>query len=131
MDEAPEYARIPWETTAERPAAVVEGASPTPSVPVAVPRATRPVSAFDTSADALGEGAPAQFPYKPDHKLGMVVPVGGSSCGNCKFLAMKEDGPHCANSGWVDWPKERGGGGGDGHLPVNDPTTYCCDLWGP
>lgn len=67
--------------------------------------------------------------YGADHQMGMIVPKGGSSCGNCAFAQVEEDGPHCLNTCWSKTPKWRGGGGGETHLPVMDPTTYCCDMW--
>jgi hypothetical protein len=67
--------------------------------------------------------------YDRSHKMGTVVPHGGSSCGNCRFASVQEDGPHCLNARWVNHPKSMGGGGGESRLPVDDPTNYCCDLW--
>ncbi len=67
--------------------------------------------------------------YGSDHKMGVVVPKGGSMCRNCAFGVTKKDGPHCLNTCWSSEPTERGGGGGQTRLPVQDPTTYCCDMW--
>lgn len=67
--------------------------------------------------------------YGGDHQMGTIVPKGGSSCGNCAYAQIEDDGPHCLNVCWSETPKWRGGGGGETHLPVMDPTRYCCDMW--
>ncbi len=43
--------------------------------------------------DSMFGGKP--FTYPKDHKMGMIVPYGGSMCGNCRFLS--EDHKHCQN----------------------------------
>ena len=53
-----------------------------------------------------------------DHKLGMRVPKGGSSCSTCKFLASPTT---CGNEGFIKWNK-----GPDLPFPKNE---YCCDLY--
>jgi hypothetical protein len=73
----------------------------------------------------------ALFVFPATHKLGMRVPHGGSSCAVCTYGRMRADGPHCIATGWIDFPKARGGGGGRSHLPVTDPLNYCCDLFQP
>ena len=57
--------------------------------------------------------------YPAGHKLGMVVPDGGSSCSTCKFLGS--DHASCDNRVWVKW-------NGSATLPVKD-ESYCCDLY--
>jgi hypothetical protein len=79
----------------------------------------------DTRAMAMSEC------YGPKHKMGMVVPHGGSCCANCAFGKSKKDGPHCLNPRWVDTPRAGGGGGGVSKLPVKDPLNYCCDVYQP
>lgn len=79
-------------------------------------------------AKRAASAAPADC-YGPDHKMGMVVPKGGSSCARCTFGHSQKDGPHCSNRCWVETPKRKGGGGGKTHLPVMDPSTYCCDMY--
>jgi hypothetical protein len=74
---------------------------------------------------------PGHHCYGSEHKMGAIVPKGGSMCGNCAFGHAEEDGPHCLNTCWSGTPKAKGGGGNETHLPVMDPTTYCCDLWTP
>lgn len=56
--------------------------------------------------------------YPPDHKLGMVVPEGGSMCGRCSFW----DGEDCENKLFREWNN------GSGEIPTS-PTKYCCDLF--
>ncbi len=67
--------------------------------------------------------------YGADHKLGLRVPRGGSSCASCQWVRHASDGPRCASALWQLWPRDRGGGGGKRRLPVKDATTFCCDLW--
>jgi hypothetical protein len=57
------------------------------------------------------------------HKIGMVVPPGGSNCAKCRFL---RNGHQCALAMWVMAPKKDGGGGGSTHLPVS-ADEWCCD----
>ncbi len=68
-------------------------------------------------------GGKGSFVLPPEHKAGIEVPKGGSSCANCKFGEAKDDGPHCNNIYWIEW------NGGDAKLPVEDPSTYCSDWW--
>lgn len=56
--------------------------------------------------------------YPADHKLGMVVPKGGSNCAKCKFW----DGEDCENKAFRSWNN------GSGDIPVS-PDSYCCDLF--
>jgi len=53
-----------------------------------------------------------------NHKLGMKVPKGGSSCEKCKFL---KDEHNCGNKGFIKW-------NGSSRLPAPD-DEYCCDLY--
>lgn len=76
--------------------------------------------AKDHNSDGYGGEV---FDLPESHKAGMKVPKGGSSCANCKFSEMKEDGPHCHSEYWVRW------NGGETRLPVDDPETYCSDFW--
>ena len=55
--------------------------------------------------------------YPADHKLGMVVPKGGSNCAKCKFW----DGEDCENKLFRQW-------NGSGEIP-GEPTKYCCDFF--
>ena len=68
-------------------------------------------------------GGKGPFVLPPHHVAGMVVPRGGSSCANCKFARMRDDGPHCDNIYWIEW------NGGNSRLPVDDPRRYCSDWW--
>lgn len=76
--------------------------------------------------DKQGEyGGKGKFELPSDHKAGMKVPYGGSSCANCKFLRMEEDGPHCEASYFVQW------NGGNDKIPTDDPKSYCSDWFMP
>ena len=70
-------------------------------------------------------GGKGPFELPSDHQAGMIVPHGGSCCANCKFADIKEDGPHCTSTYWVQW------NGGNSRLPVDDPLDYCSDFWQP
>lgn len=65
------------------------------------------------------EEAPDYSEYPPDHKLGMEVPKGGSSCASCSFVS--EDGKHCGNEVFQKWE-------GSDVLP-KPADEYCCDLY--
>lgn len=75
--------------------------------------------------DQSNYGGKGKFSLPTTHIAGMKVPYGGSCCANCKFLEMKDDGPHCKNSYWVEW------NGGESRLPVDDPKEYCSDWYEP
>lgn len=70
-------------------------------------------------------GGKGKFHLPTNHIAGVIVPKGGSMCGNCKFGDMRDDGPHCTSTYWVEW------NGGESRLPVDDPTTFCSDWWEP
>lgn len=55
--------------------------------------------------------------YPADHKVGMVVPVGGSDCEKCEYLS----GQKCTNKIFTQWL-----GSDIIPAPVN---KYCCDLF--
>ena len=55
--------------------------------------------------------------YPADHKLGMIVPDGGSNCKKCEYLS----GQKCTNKLFVQWL-----GSDTIPAPVN---SYCCDLF--
>jgi len=60
------------------------------------------------------------FTYPADHKLGMRIPEGGSSCSNCKFLGASHK--TCTHKQWIAW------NAGKDKLPYRD-EEYCCDLF--
>lgn len=69
----------------------------------------------------IGEyGGKGEFNLPDNHKAGMKVPKGGSSCANCKFLS--EDGKNCGNKYWIAW------NGGNAKLPA-PADEYCCDWF--
>lgn len=55
--------------------------------------------------------------YPANHKVGMVVPVGGSNCAKCEYV----DGQNCKNSHFAKW-----NGGKKIPAPVD---RYCCDFF--
>lgn len=55
--------------------------------------------------------------YPEDHKPGMKVPKGGSSCSSCEYL---KDG-ECINKHFIEW-------NGSGKLPAM-PDEYCSDWY--
>jgi hypothetical protein len=55
--------------------------------------------------------------YPTDHKVGMRVPKGGSSCAKCKYV----DGQDCTQKDFIKW---------NGSEVIPDPTNeYCCDFF--
>lgn len=66
---------------------------------------------------------PRVFPkYDTDHKVGMQVPKGGSSCSTCHYLSS--DGLSCKEDKWYKWNFN------DPKLPYSN-NQYCCDFWKP
>ncbi len=57
--------------------------------------------------------------YPKDHKVGMVVPKGGSSCEKCNFV--RNAGLECVQKQFVAW-----NGSEDLPAPANE---YCCDFF--
>lgn len=70
-------------------------------------------------------GGKGPFELPPDHKAGMIVENGGFSCANCKFIEIRNDGPHCNSELFQKW------NGNESKLPVDDPETYCSDWFEP
>ena len=58
-----------------------------------------------------------EITYPPDHKPGMKVPKGGSSCSSCEYLS----GGKCTNEYFIKW-------NGSGVLPA-PPDEYCSDWY--
>jgi hypothetical protein len=63
--------------------------------------------------------------YPKDHRFGLKVPKGGSSCAKCFFIS--KDGKHCGSDYFQHWQKS---------LDVEDPSlipgpadAYCCDVF--
>jgi len=55
--------------------------------------------------------------YPDDHKVGMVVPKGGSNCAKCEYV----NGQNCEQRDFVKWL---------GSKKIPAPTdTYCCDFF--
>jgi len=55
--------------------------------------------------------------YPKDHKPGLRVPRGGSSCSNCHYW----NGDECTNEYFIKW-------NGSGKIPA-PPDEYCSDYW--
>src|SRR5271157_341060 len=61
--------------------------------------------------------------FPADHKPGMPVTKGGSSCSNCEYYKGEQDGKHvCGNKYFVRW-------NGSKFIPTKDPAAYCSDWW--
>jgi hypothetical protein len=59
--------------------------------------------------------------YPKDHKLGMVVPVGGSNCDKCEYVS--QDKKKCSEPVFIKW-------NGSSVLPA-PADRYCCDEFEP
>jgi len=55
--------------------------------------------------------------YPKDHKVGMVVPEGGSDCAKCEYAK----GQNCTNVHFVKW-------NGSSKIPA-PLDKYCCDFF--
>lgn len=79
-----------------------------------------------THRDAKGR----LFVLPPNHLPAMVVPHGGSSCANCKYVYYPASRgtslgqPHCKDPGFVIWNRGT-------RLPVDDARDYCSDWYVP
>lgn len=64
--------------------------------------------------------------YPKDHKVGMEVPRGGSSCNKCEYL--KDYAKRlCGEKHFIQWDGENKPAGSNKiPLPVDE---YCCDLF--
>jgi len=66
-------------------------------------------------------GGKGKITFPPDHKPGMKVPKGGSSCSSCEYLG--KDGKTCTNKYFKKWH-------GSNKLPV-PADEYCSDWYEP
>lgn len=55
--------------------------------------------------------------YPADHKVGMKVPKGGSSCAKCEYVK----GQKCRQKDFIKWK-------GDNIIPA-PVDEYCCDFF--
>lgn len=55
--------------------------------------------------------------YPQDHKVGMKVPQGGSSCKKCEYVK----GQTCKQKDFIQWK-------GDNIIPA-PVNEYCCDFY--
>lgn len=69
-------------------------------------------ASFDVAAGAVT--------YPDDHKPGMKVPKGGSSCSSCEYL---QDGGNCSNEHFQKW-------NGSSKIPA-PVDEYCSDWYEP
>jgi len=58
--------------------------------------------------------------YPEDHKPGMKVPKGGSSCSSCEYL---KNGNECSNEYFIKWNRSS-------KLPA-PADEYCSDYYEP
>jgi ADP-ribose pyrophosphatase YjhB (NUDIX family) len=73
---------------------------------------------FGYDVDTNSDSEPT---YPRDHKAGMRVPKGGSSCASCKYVS--DDGKDCSNIHFRVW-------NGSSHLPA-PADEYCSDWYEP
>jgi hypothetical protein len=67
---------------------------------------------------------PQRVQYPPNHKPGMEVPKGGSSCASCEYL--NSDKKTCSSQYFIKW-----NGSERIPMPDGDPTRYCSDFYEP
>ena len=60
-----------------------------------------------------------KYTFPEDHKPGMVVPEGGSSCAKCEYYKGEMK---CGNEYFQRW-------NGSDRIPAKSPTTYCSDWF--
>lgn len=63
--------------------------------------------------------AKATFPA--NHKPGMAVPKGGSSCASCEYF---KGNMTCGNKYFIAW-------NGSANIPAKEPDEYCSDWYEP
>jgi len=75
-----------------------------------------------TFANALLKAKNKQAEYPSDHRPGMKVPKGGSSCAKCEYLdkASTHMAPICNNRYFIKWNGSR-------RLPA--PADEYCSDW--
>jgi hypothetical protein len=74
-------------------------------------------ASVEAVADVVHDSA-TKATYPDDHKAGMRVPKGGSSCAVCEYLK----GPHeCGNKYFIQW------NGSNRFEPAAD--EFCCDWF--
>lgn len=62
-----------------------------------------------------------KFELPGDHKPGMAVPRGGSSCASCEYY---QGNMTCGNQYFRQWH-------GSNVIPAKSPDEYCSDWWEP
>ncbi len=83
---------------------------------------------LDDDVEVVKKDAIGDPHLSADHQAGMIVPKGGSSCANCRFLVGNDE---CSEPNFIAWdgamatpPKLKG----SGKLPA-PATEYCSDWW--
>ena len=66
--------------------------------------------------------------YPADHKPGMQVPRGGSSCAKCEYL--RASGKNCGNQYFIAWDGGAEKPAGSSKLP-KAAIDYCSDWFEP
>lgn len=62
-----------------------------------------------------------KFDFPPNHKPGMAVPKGGSSCASCEYY---KGNMKCGNEYFIKWH-------GSNSIPAKEPDKYCSDWYSP
>jgi hypothetical protein len=65
------------------------------------------------------EPAEPKIGYPADHKPGMAVPKGGSSCALCEYYRGEMK---CGNEFFIKW-------NGSENIPAKSPDAYCSDWF--
>jgi hypothetical protein len=76
-----------------------------------------------TKVELAPEAVLASLVKTEEHKVGMVVPKGGSNCAKCEYLAADKE--HCSNLTWIGWWSKKSGH--DTSLIPAPIDEYCCD----
>lgn len=71
--------------------------------------------------NTLGGKNKKKATYPANHKAGMIVPKGGSSCASCEYLGS--DSKTCTNKYFIKW-------NGSNFLPA-PADEYCSDYYEP
>lgn len=81
-----------------------------------------------TEAD-IKKNASGEITYPEDHSPVTADARGGTSCANCKFAQMMENGPHCNNPYYQQYMGTSELIDPESGERVLDPKNYCSDWW--
>lgn len=85
---------------------------------VVTEHATIPIFRANEESKAEGGSTPNTLPFYPsNHKVGMVVPEGGSNCAKCEHVNAQ----NCNETHFIQWNKSS-------VIPA-PVTKYCCDFF--